>query len=221
MLPQQAEANAQTDSHIIAAGVSLDDYMAHYAAEHCEWVEGVVIKVAANALQHITLERVLYILLAQYFGRRALGQIIGQPFVMRLPAFPNRRREPDLLAVMHSNPARLEKTFLDGAANLVIEIVSEGSAERDRGEKFVEYETGGVEEYWVIDYLREDVLFYRLEDGLYARQPIVDGHYRTPLLPDFSLEIAFLWRESFPLPSALAAMVDAMLGSGDPGAAQS
>jgi len=43
----------------------------------------------------------------------------------------------------------LKHTYPDGPADLAIEIVSEESRLRDRGEKFAEYEVGGVKEYWI------------------------------------------------------------------------
>ena len=43
---------------------------------------------------------------------------------------------------------------MNGAADICIEVISPESVIRDRGEKFEEYERGGVGEYWIFDYLR-------------------------------------------------------------------
>ncbi|MEJ7756097.1 MAG: Uma2 family endonuclease [Nocardioidaceae bacterium] len=59
--------------------------------------------------------------------------------------------------------ASFQKTYLDGAADLAIEIISPESIGRDRGEKFVEYEAAGIREYWLIDPERRQAEFYRLE----------------------------------------------------------
>jgi Uma2 family endonuclease len=96
---------------------------------------------------------------------------------------------------------RLRHTHLDGPADLGVEIVSPDSIERDRGEKFVEYEAAGIPEYWLVDPLRAEALFYRLgQDGRYHRGPIdADGWYRSTVLAGFRLQVAWLWQE--PLPS--------------------
>lgn len=79
-------------------------------------------------------------------------------------------REPDLLFVAQEHLDRLQETYLDGPANLVVEVVSPESLARDRGAKFVEYEAGGVPEYWLLDPLRRWAEFYCLgEDGRYRR----------------------------------------------------
>lgn len=198
---------------VVATNVSLEDYMEHYAADFCEWVEGVVIQMGGS-LKHNDLIDFLRQLLATYFELRATGRVISQPFVMRLPAFPNRRREPDLLVVLKTNPHELKDTYLDGAADLVIEVVSEESIERDHGEKFREYEKGGVGEYWIVDPLHEESRFYRLDaNGRYVRQSEdAAGIYRTPLLPGLALDVPQLWGDELPGPAVVVQMVVAMLG---------
>ena len=90
-----------------------------------------------------------------------IGRVLGEPFVMRLPEFPKRRREPDLMVVLQSNPNKLTETYMDGAADICIEIVSPGTVGTDHGAKLYEYEKGGVQEYWIIDPIRDECRFYR------------------------------------------------------------
>jgi Uma2 family endonuclease len=210
---EPTQKTAAPETQIIATGVSLEEYMEHYAADFCEWVEGVVIKLSPAELKHNRVIYYLYYLIAAYFELRPIGRIVGQPFVMRLPAVPNRRREPDLLVVLESNPHELKDTYLDGPADICIEVVSEGSAERDHGEKFIEYEKGGVNEYWIIDPLRREGRFYRLgEDGHYRRQnEDAEGGYHTSTLPGLTLHIPTLWEESLPGPAATVEAVRTML----------
>jgi Uma2 family endonuclease len=199
--------------NIIAANVSLEAYMERYAADHCEWVEGYIIKMSPGELKHNNLIYYLYQLLQFYFELRPIGQVIGQPFVMRLPAFPNRRREPDLLVVLNSSESQLLPTYLDGPADLCIEVVSEESHDRDYGEKLREYEAGGVKEYWILDRLRKDTRFYLLsETGHYLHQPEdADRNYHSPLLPGLVVHVPTLWQDELPGPSAVASAVKSML----------
>ena len=133
---------------------------------------------------------------------------------MRLPAFPNRRREPDLMIVLKTNPHELKDTYLDGAADICIEVVSEESIDRDHGEKFREYEVGGVPEYWIIDPLHDEARFYRLNDqGRYERQSEdAAGNYRTPTLPGLALHVPTLWQDELPGAGATVQLVTAQLG---------
>jgi len=88
----------------------------------------------------------------------------------------------------------------------VVEIISPDSRARDRGEKFYEYEQGGVREYWMIDPLRKPAEFYqRGEDGIYRLVPVGDdGIYRSAVLEGLWLKVEWLWQE--PLPRLLSVL---------------
>ena len=212
---RQIEISASVLENAIASDVSLDDYLEHYAADHCEWVEGWVIKMAPATLKHNKLMQYLYNLLDVYFTLKPIGQVISQPFVLRLPEFPNRRREPDLIVILNDNPHELKDTYMDGAPDICIEIVSAESTARDHGDKFAEYEAGGVPEYWIIDPVRQTTHFYRLnEQQHYVRQPEDEtSSYRPEALPGLALHVPTLWLDQLPDPIATVEAVKAMLAS--------
>lgn len=98
--------------------VSLEVYMERFAAHFCEWVEGEVIPMSPVYIYHDRLTRYLAILLETFLSLRPIGQICQAPFVMRLPAFPNRRREPDLQIILNDNPGTPTETYMDGPADI-------------------------------------------------------------------------------------------------------
>ena len=196
---------------IIATNVSAEAYMEKYAAQYCEWVNGVVIKMSPASLRHNTLIDYLTDLFRIYFTLNPIGRLLSSPFVMSLSAL-GIKREPDLQIVLNTNPHELSEIAMNGPADICIEIVSPESVERDRGEKFSDYERGGVREYWIIDPMRNEALFYRLNDeGVYIPQKPEEGLYCTPLLPQFKLHVATLWEEELPNPLAVVSAVQAML----------
>jgi Uma2 family endonuclease len=67
----------------------------------------------------------------------------------------------------------------------------------------VEYEAAGVREYWLIDPDREQAEFYHLaETGRYRLlAPDADNHFHSIVLPNFWLQVDWLWQE--PLPKIL------------------
>ncbi len=103
---------------------------------------------------------------------------------------------------------RLKRTHLDGPADVAIEIISPESAGRDRGDKFYEYQDGGVPEYWLIDPDRKTADFYQRDDaGLYRTvAPDADGYYTSRALAGFRLRVAWLWQD--PLPDPVDALLD-------------
>jgi Uma2 family endonuclease len=112
-------------------------------------------------------------------------------------------REPDVMFVSTARLHQIKKNYLDGPADLAVEIVSPDSRVRDRKEKYLEYEHGGVLEYCLIDPMRKRADFYqRGEDGRYAAVTLgEDGIYRSAVLPGLWLKVEWLWQE--PLPQLL------------------
>lgn len=131
---------------------------------------------------------------------------------MRLPA-TDSAREPDLQIILDGNPGTLHDTYMEGPADICIEVVSPESISRDHGTKFEEYEKGGVGEYWIIDPVHRECRFYHLgNDGVYVPQSEdADGYHTTPRLPNFRLHVPTLWAEKLPGPTQIAQTVRAML----------
>jgi Uma2 family endonuclease len=165
-----------------------------------EWVNGEVIVLVPASNRHQDLATFLAALLRFFVEARQLGRVLTAPFQMKLgPDLPGR--EPDVLFIAGERLDRLKNTYLDGPADLVVEIISPDSRARDRGAKFYEYEQGRVREYWLLDYLRRQAEFYQLgSDGIYRPVPVdAEGIYRSAVLDGLWLKVGWLWQEPLPL----------------------
>lgn len=170
-----------------------------------EWVNGEVVMVSPASDRHQDIADFLVSVLRIYVTAHGLGWVRSAPFQMKTgPELPGR--EPDVLFLRKEHLGRLKENYLDGPADLVVEIVSEESGPRDRGEKFYEYEAGGVAEYWLIDPQREQAEFYQLgEDKRYHLiLPDEEGRYHAREVSGFWLRVAWLWQD--PLPSPIRAV---------------
>lgn len=161
-----------------------------------EWVDGEVVMASPASDRHQDLARFLTVGLSSFVEVHDLGIIRPAPFQVKL----ERGREPDLLFLAQAHLARLKQNYVDGPPDLVVEIISPESATRDRGEKYYEYEAGGVPECWLIDPLRKWAEFYRLGAlGLY--EPIFSGReglFHSEAVPGFWLRVEWLWQEPLP-----------------------
>jgi len=172
-----------------------------------EWVDGEVIVLSPASTRHQMIKKFLVGILDTHTQQRDLGIVLDAPFQMKTrPELPGR--EPDVLFVAKEHLGRLKKAHLDGPADLVVEIISPESRLRDRGEKFAEYEMGGVEEYWLLDLEEQRADFYVLgPDGRYERRAAdAQGIYRSQVVPGFWLRVAWLWQE--PLGSPVRAVAE-------------
>jgi Uma2 family endonuclease len=175
------------------------DFLAHYEGTWAEWIDGDIIMVPPASKQHQDIYGFLGSLLRFYVDFRDLGLVLQAPFQMRLDK-TRSGREPDILYVASSNIDRVKDTYLDGPADMVIEIVSKESATRDREEKFAEYETAGIREYWLIDPIDQEAEFYRLgdDDRYHLVLPDDEGVYHSETVEGFWLRVSWLWQEPLP-----------------------
>src|SRR5205814_7560877 len=90
---------------------------------------------------------------------------------------------------------RIKQNHLEGPPDLVMEVVSPESQNRDRRHKFTEYESAGVGEYWIVDPLAQQVdAFGRVADRLEAIPRAVD-QIKSAIVPGWYLRPSWLWRE--------------------------
>ena len=171
-----------------------------------EWIDGEVIEFPYITAQHNFLTGFLLSLLMLYVSKFDAGRLFGS-FLMRLAERPSGR-VPDTLFLAKENLHRLQDRFVDGPADLVVEVTSEESDYRDRVEKFVEYERGGVQDYWILDYRKQETLFYQLDaKGRYQRVLADDtGRYYSAIMPGFWINVNWLWQEPKPLIEAMRAL---------------
>src|SRR5579871_1568802 len=137
-----------------------------------ELVDGEVETMSPVSLAHQELTGFLLTLLKMLADARHLGQVFYEDFLMKVG--PRTGREPDIMFVATAHLDRVHPTFLQGPADLCVEVVSPESQTRDRQTKLAEYQRLGVPEYWVLDPVQQEALFYQLQaDGIYQ-----------PALPD-------------------------------------
>lgn len=87
---------------------------------------------------------------------------------------------PDMMVVC--DPSKIKWNCVQGAPDLVVEVLSPATAKRDKGYKKQVYQSCGVREYWIINGADRTVEQYFLEEGTLVL------HEVYTLYPDYMLE---------------------------------
>ena len=145
----------------------LPEYKRH---DLIELINGEVIIGMPPILKHqLIVKRILALLTA--VEARMGGIAFPAPTEVRLD--DSNIFEPDVLYVQPDNLiiTRRDEKRIIGAPNLIVEVLSPGTAKFDRQEKYQAYEKHGVNEYWIIDPVYEVIEVWNIgEDGSYIRQ---------------------------------------------------
>ena len=113
-----------------------------------ELIEGELITVPSPNFKHQSVSGNLAFILRGFVQKRNLGIIIYAPFDVHLG---ENVVQPDILFVSKKRSYVITEEEIKGAPDLVIEILSPATAERDRTYKKVLYARYGVSEYWIVD----------------------------------------------------------------------
>jgi Uma2 family endonuclease len=208
---RDANGSASTWPPGLPTRMTWEEYLAwDFEDIDAEWVDGEIVIMPPVRADHQFIAGFLYRLICDFAERYGLGLVLQPPMRMHLSSRPSGR-EPDVLFLAAEHADRLKDAIVDGPADLAVEVISPESEERDRAIKFVEYETAGVAEYWVIDGLRREAYFYVLgEDGHYHLAIVPsDGIYRPHVLEGLRLKVNWLWRvPNLTMEKALAELAD-------------
>jgi len=197
--------------------MSYEEYLEFAGdSEIVEWVNEEVIQYMPPIPEHQNISRFLIVLLDAFIEFFELGALHHAPLEVKLRP-DGTSREQDIFFATRENLAKLTDKRFEGAPDLVIEIISPGSVTEDRVYKFTQYMQAGAREYWIVDprFRQQQVDFYVLgDDGIFHSAPLAeDGRYFSTVLPNFWLDIDWLWQE--PLPNPQLALAEIMISTPD------
>jgi Uma2 family endonuclease len=117
--------------------------------------------------RHQRIASDLHFWLYRHLREGGLGTVLPAPTGVRLAE--DSVPEPDLVVILAAHSFRIEEAAVVGPPDLVVEILSPGTAGRDLGPKRALYERSGVPEYWIVDPQQASVEVLSLEGGAYVR----------------------------------------------------
>ena len=122
-----------------------------------------------------------------------LGQVRFAPLPVRLWA--GKVREPDFMFMSAAHADRISTYW--GVPDLVGEILSEGTEQKDREIKRDEYARAGITEYWIIDPWARTVECLRLSGQQYTSTGILCGNSQltSPEFPGWGIPLSELFAE--------------------------
>ncbi|MDW7983091.1 MAG: Uma2 family endonuclease [Acidobacteriota bacterium] len=157
-------------------------------------VRGIPMPSPAPNIRHQRILGDLYALFRRFVIDRQLGYVFFAPTDVKL--WEDTVYQPDLVVVLRAHGERIRETHVEGAPDVVVEVLSASTAKADRGDKRQDYERAGVGEYWVVDPETATVEVYVLEGGvfqLYGRASGT-GVVRSRTVPDLVVDVEALFQ---------------------------
>ena len=145
---------------------------------HYEVVSGVLYMTPTSSWSHQEVVFEIASYLRNYVRTAGLGGVFVAPVDVELA--PNVVFQPDVVVLLKNGRDKLKGNHIVGAPDLVVEVVSPGSATYDRYDKNVSYAQARIPEYWIADPATHTVEVLVLEGAKYSAQGVFQGKALLP-----------------------------------------
>jgi Uma2 family endonuclease len=177
-------------THVAAAPVSVEEYLANPAYEHSEYVNGEVVPLNVGSKPHGRIQGRCFRRLDEYLDTIKRGYAGTEVSCRLIINGEVRFRLPDVALVLHDKSA--DARFVEGAPDLVVEIRSPQDTIASLFRKMTDYFANGAKLGWVI--IPEERSVVVLTNGLPSRA-FLDGETLDggDVLPGLSIPVSDLF----------------------------
>lgn len=178
---QQAAAAKKTYTY--------EDYRKLPEGAPYQLIGGMLIMTPAPSTYHQIISMKLEVKLASFVMERDLGLVLDAPLDVYFEE--SETYQPDLVFIARERLSIIKPDKINGAPDMVVEILSPATAYYDLRRKFKIYEKHGVREYWVIDPEEQSVEIFALQDGRFTLEQKAEkqGTVSSTVVEGFTLPV--------------------------------
>jgi Uma2 family endonuclease len=161
--------------------------------DHHELIDGELVVTPAPMPKHQIVSANIVYALQGHVREHDLGLVLYAPTDVRLT--PDNVLIPDILFITRDRLHIIGPKAIDAPPDLVVEILSPGTRQRDLSTKRALYARFGVQEYWIIDPEMRSVSVLGLVGDQYVPIPLAeDVAIDSRVLPDLKFTIADVFK---------------------------
>jgi Uma2 family endonuclease len=163
-----------------------------------EFINGEIILHSPVKRRHLRVSEQLSRILSVYAQLKKVGTIMIEKAMI---ALTRNDYEPDIVFFKREKAALFhEDQMLFPAPDFVVEILSKGTARKDKGIKKEDYALHGVKEYWIIDPIKQTIeqyLLINLTDTEYFPPYIyrIDDDIESQVVEGFKIPVRAIFEE--------------------------
>lgn len=142
---------------------TYDDYCRLPEQSPYQLIGGKLVMTPSPTPYHQMVSMKLELKMAGFVLDKELGIVLDAPIDVYLGE--EETYQPDIIFISNERLAIIEETRINGAPDLVVEILSPNTGYYDLRSKYKVYEKKGVREYWIVDPQHKSVQVFCLRDG--------------------------------------------------------
>lgn len=139
---------------------TIEDYYNWPIDERIELIDGVIYHVSMPSIKHQSIVGEIDFTFKSFVKKKkGKCKIFGAGIDVRLDCDDWTMVVPDITVVCEKD--KFTEQYLNGAPDLVVEVLSKSTRKKDMTLKLGKYAEAGVREYWIIDPVKETVIVYK------------------------------------------------------------
>ncbi|MDE0079088.1 MAG: Uma2 family endonuclease [Caldilineaceae bacterium] len=163
-------ANTFPNGSPVTTKLTYEDYLKTSDDERCELLDGKLFILPAPNIAHQHVAMKLATRLDTFVEDKNLGVVYSAPTDVVLSE--THVVQPDLMFISSERAAIVTSANIQGAPDLLVEIRSDSTAERDETRKRQLYAEYGVREYWLVDPEARTITVLLLAQDDYAEKAL-------------------------------------------------
>jgi Uma2 family endonuclease len=182
------------------------DYLTWVDNKFRELINGMIYEMSPGpATNHQRLSGRIYRIISSFIvKKKGKCEIFFAPFDVRLPANQQDKADDKIHTVVQPDicvicdPEKIDERGCLGSPDLIVEVISPATAQRDLHEKFHLYQENGVREYWIV-FPREQILtsYFLTTKGKYneGRTYSIADKFKVQIFDDLEIELKDIFGE--------------------------
>ncbi len=174
---------------------TYEDYQSLPEGAPYQLIGGELIMTPAPSIYHQIISGRLEFQMRAFLSQQNLGLILDAPVDVCLGE--TETYQPDILFISKERMEIIESARINGAPDLVVEIISPSTAYYDLRKKFKIYERYGVKEYWIVDPEDKSVQVFILKDGKFILDQETEGagEVSSRILSGFTVRLISIFED--------------------------
>ncbi len=168
---------------------TYEDYQKLPEGSACQLINGELIMSPSPNVYHQKISSRIFIRLNKFVEEHSCGTVLYSPIDVYFDEFETY--QPDIVFISKQRETIIKEKRIEGAPDLIIEILSESNAYYDLRLKKNIYEKYGVKEYWIVDPIDKSLEVYVNEGNeftlLYKKQ--TRGEVKSKFLSELIMEV--------------------------------
>ena len=174
---------------------TVKDYEALPEGAPYQLIDGELVMSPAPNPFHQELLKRIFLRFYKVIEETEKGKVLFAPIDVYLDE--ENAFQPDLVVLLKDSLGKITEKGVEGAPDMVVEVLSPSTAYYDLRKKKEVYEKAGVKEYWIVDPDMEEIEVYVNEGGNFRifSKAKKQGRVRSSLIRNLEIELKDLFKE--------------------------